>query len=75
MVLGQMIAPTIGATRTEEDFCGHIRQTVATDPQAGWVFVADNLNTHCSESLVRYVASLEGIDPSTLGPRKRRPVF
>jgi transposase len=71
VVLGQMIAPTIRPTRTEEDFCWHIHFTVATDPQAGWVFVADNLNTHCSESLVRYVARLEGIDQSTLGQKDK----
>jgi transposase len=69
VVLGQMIAPTIRPTRTEEDFCWHIHQTVATDPEAGWVFVVDNLNTHCSESLVRYVARLERIDKNTLGKK------
>ena len=54
VVFGHMITPTIGPTRTEEDFCVHIAQAVTTNPEAGWVFVADNLNTHCSESLVRY---------------------
>jgi hypothetical protein len=53
---GCIIAPTLGPTRTEVDFAAHIEQTVATDPWAGWVFIADNLNTHQSESLVRYVA-------------------
>ena len=57
-----MIAPTVQATRTEEDFAAHIERTVATDPEAGWIFVADNLTTHCSESLVRYVAEACGID-------------
>jgi len=71
VVRGQMIAPTIRPTRTEEDFCWHIHNTVATDPDAGWVFVLDNLNTHCSESLVRYVARLEGIDESTLGQKDK----
>jgi hypothetical protein len=69
VVLGQMIAPTIRTTRTEEDFAWHIHQTVQTDAEAGWVFVADNLNVHCSEMLVRYVAQLEGIDESTLGKK------
>ena len=69
VVLGQMIAPTIGTTRTEEDFARHIHNTVATDPAASWVFVVDNLNTHCSESLVRYVARLEKIDENTLGKK------
>lgn len=69
VVQGQMIAPTIGATRTEEDFAAHIQRTVQTDAEAGWVFVMDNLNTHGSETLVRYVAKLEGIDESTLGQK------
>jgi hypothetical protein len=67
VVQGQMIAPTVGPTRTEEDFCGHIQKTVATDPLASWVFVVDNLNIHSSESLVRHVAELEGIEESELG--------
>ena len=69
VVLGQMIAPTIGTTRTEEDFAWHIHNTVATDRTSAWVFVVDNLNTHCSESLVRYVARLEKIDENTLGKK------
>jgi transposase len=53
---GELIAPTIGPTRTEADFAGHIERTVATDPGASWVFVTDNLNIHCSETLVKEVA-------------------
>lgn len=75
VVMGQMIAPTIRPTRTEEDLCWHIHNTVATDPDAGWVFVVDNLNVHCSESLVRYVARLEGIDESTLGKKDKSGVL
>ena len=37
VVLGQMIAPTIRETRTEEDFAWHIHHTIQTDAQAGWV--------------------------------------
>jgi len=69
VVLGQMIAPTIRVTRTEEDFVWHIHHTVQTDAEAGWAFVVDNLNIHLSEMLVRYVARLEGIDESTLGKK------
>ena len=69
VVLGQMIAPTIRETRTEADFAWHIHHTIQTDAQAGWVIVVDNLNTHCSETLVRYVARLEGIDEKTLGQK------
>ena len=34
----------------------------ATDPDAEWIFIADNLNTHKSESLVRWVADVCGIE-------------
>lgn len=56
VVTGEVITPTVKATRTEEDFAGHIKRTVATDPKATWIFVCDNLTTHGSESLVRYIA-------------------
>jgi hypothetical protein len=75
VVLGQMIAPTIRETRTDEDFAWHIHHTVQTDAEAGWVFVVDNLNIHCSEMLVLYVARLEGIDESTLGRKGKSGVL
>ena len=53
---GQVLTPSIGATRTEEDFVQHIGQTVDTAPDAGWIFIVDQLNIHKSESLVRLVA-------------------
>lgn len=59
---GELIAPTIGPTRTEADFASHIEQTMATDPGASWVFVADNLNIHCSETLVLVVAEACAIE-------------
>ena len=59
---GQLVAPSCGPTRTEEDFVAHIRQTVASDPGARrWHFVVDNLNIHQSASLVRYVAAVSGV--------------
>jgi hypothetical protein len=55
---GRAIAPSIGPTRTNEDFAAHIARTIATDPDAGgWVFVVDQLNIHQSEDLVKLVAS------------------
>jgi len=60
---GAVIQGSIGATRTEADYLEHVKQTVATDPQANkWHLVMDCLNTHQSESLVRYVAEVEGLD-------------
>ena len=66
--------PTLGPTRTEVDFAVHIEQTVATDPWAGWVFIADNLNTHQSESLVRYVAEACRIEDD-LGEKEKEGVL
>ena len=39
-----------------------MRLLLATDSTANWVLVTDNLNTHCSESLVRLVAEQCGIE-------------
>jgi DDE superfamily endonuclease len=59
---GQVVAPSCGPTRTEADFVAHLRGVVATDPEAvRWHIVTDNLNIHCSESLVRYVAEASAI--------------
>jgi len=71
---GELLKPTIGPTRTETDFASHIEQTVATDPEGSWVFVVDNLNIHCSASLVKLVA--EACDVSKeLGKKGRRGVL
>lgn len=68
---GQVVTPSLGPTRTETDFAAHIDRTVATDPDAAWVFVLDNLNTHQSESLVRLVIARCGLalDRETLGAK------
>jgi len=58
---GQVVTPSIGPTRTEADFAAHIEQTLQTDPQAAWIFITDQLNTHQSETLVRLVATQCGI--------------
>ena len=55
---GKIITATIQATRTEFDFVQHIRATINTAPQAGWIFILDQLNIHRSESLVKLVAEL-----------------
>jgi transposase len=72
---GQVVTPSLGPTRTEADFLRHIAQTVATDPQASWVFVCDQLNTHASESLVRFVAQQCGIEAETLGQKGKSGVL
>jgi hypothetical protein len=54
---GQVLAPSVGPTRTEEDFVSHVEGTIGCDPAAEWIFVVDRLNTHQSESLVCFVAN------------------
>ncbi len=54
---GQVLNPAIDFTRKEYDFANHIASTIETDPDAGWIFIVDQLNTHKSASLVRLVAA------------------
>jgi len=69
---GQIVAPSCGPTRTEADFLAHLQRTVATDPTAvRWHFVIDNLDIHCSESLVRFAAAAADLDID-LGEKGRR---
>ncbi len=71
---GQVVAPSLGPTRTEEDFVAPIAQTVDTDPQAEWIFIVDNLNTHRSASLVEWVAQACGIE-ADLGVKEKRGIL
>ena len=62
VVTGQVLCPSVGPTRTEADFAAHIRCTVESDPSVTqWHVVVDNLNIHCSESLVRYIADISRV--------------
>ena len=53
------------------DFVKHIERTVATDAEADWVFVTDQLNIHQSEGLVKLVAKACGIAEETLGKERQ----
>jgi transposase len=58
VVSGKVVTPSCGPTRTEADFLAHLQGVIASDPTATrWHIVVDNLDTHRSESLVRWVAS------------------
>ena len=61
VVTGKVVSPSIGPTRTEVDFVAHIDQTIDTDPDASWIFVTDQLDTHRSAGLVELVARRCGI--------------
>lgn len=54
---GELAACTASKTRNEKDFVEHIKRRVDSDLLTSkWDFISDNLNTHMSASLVRYVA-------------------
>jgi transposase len=75
VVTGAVVSPTVGDTRTEEDFVKHLERTIATDPDAGWIVVTDQLNIHLSEGLVRLVARRCGIDEETLGQKGKKGIL
>lgn len=58
VALGKIVATSCGPTRNEQDFAQHIQRRVEAEPSVRqWHFITDNLNTHMSETLVRYVAA------------------
>jgi hypothetical protein len=72
---GRIVIPTVESTRDEADFADHIKRTVATDPDAGWIFVCDNLTTHGSATLVLLVAGLCGLPTEPLGKKGKSGVL
>ncbi len=57
VVSGKIVSPSIGETRNEQDFGEHIKKLIDSDHDAqSWILIADQLNTHKSETLVRLIA-------------------
>ena len=76
VVTGRVLAPSVGATRTEADSLAHVRQTVASDPTVTrWHVVVDNLDIHQSASLVRWVAAVSGLGELDLGKKGVRGIL
>jgi transposase len=72
---GQFISPTIEETRNNKDFAKHVDRLIKTGLADGWVFIVDNLNTHCGEPLVRMIAKHLGISARTLGRVKKNGIL
>lgn len=77
VVSGASVPPTVGPTRTEEDFLEHCKRTVLAHPDSRWRLVADQLNTHGSASRVRWVAAMEDLElsPEELGVKGKSGVL
>jgi putative transposase len=76
VVSGQIVEPSWGPTRTEEDALAHLRRLIGSSPQVRrWHIMVDNLNIHQSESLVRWMAEVEGIAPETLGVKGKSGIL
>ena len=71
---GRVESPYLNQTRTEEDIVGAVKLLVSTNPDASWTFVCDGLNTHQSESLVRFVAEACGLEDN-LGQKGKHGIL
>ena len=73
VVSGQVIEPSWGPTRSEQDALAHLQRLIGSSPEATkWHIMLDNLNIHQSEALVLWVAQREGIAPETLGENSQK---
>ena len=53
---GKISSYTQSQTRNEQDFVNHVKEIINTNPKDQHIIVCDQLNTHKSESLVKWVA-------------------
>lgn len=72
---GEIVVPMVRTTRTEQDFAEHIKNVIEVNPRDVTIFVVDNLNTHKSETLVRLIARMEGIDTSSPGVKDKMGIL
>ncbi len=76
VVTGKVIEPSWGPTRCEEDCIAHLQRLIASSPETKrWHLIMDNLDIHRSESLVRWIADMEGIEQETLGVKGKRGIL
>ena len=72
---GEIVASKLNETRTEEDFAENIDHIIETDPEAQWIFLCDNLNTHQLMTLVLLVAIWCGIPLDGLGKKGKHGIL
>ena len=71
---GKVLHAHVGDARTEQDLVSLVEDTVDIDPKGDWLFIADRLNTHMSEGLVRLVNKRLGLR-SDLGKKGRNGIL
>lgn len=75
VVTGQIDQANVGDTRTEADYLSHVQELMASEPKVvKWHLIMDCLNTHQSESLVRLIAQMEGIE-TDLGVKEKSGIL
>ena len=72
---GEIVGPLVQPERKELDFLLHVKIVVSLNPNDRHIFIMDGLNTHFSESLVVFVAKIEGLDESTLGAKGKHGIL
>lgn len=72
---GKLWSPLLRPTRTETDFVANLQNVVAVSPNDRYRIILDNLNTHYSESCVRFVARQCGVSESGLGVKGKSGVL
>jgi transposase len=73
---GQVMEPSWGPRRGEEDCLTQLKRLIASSPERKrWHLMMDNLDIHRSESLVRWIAEMEGIEQETLGVKGKRSIL
>ncbi|HYU74895.1 MAG TPA: transposase [Ktedonobacteraceae bacterium] len=76
VVTGQVVESTFGPTRNEADCLAHLQRLIGSDlATTKWHILMDNLNTHQSESLVRWIAEMEGISQEALGDKGKSGIL
>lgn len=65
---------TQGGTRNEEDYLKHIQEIVSNHPDDKHIIVCDQLNTHKSASLAKWVAGQIGFD-GDLGTKGKKGIL
>ena len=73
---GKLITYHLGPTRNEKDYADFVKQTVGMLPEMDRVVVlADQLNTHLSESLVNWIAEQQEYSKEEVGIKGRSAIL